>query len=513
MSTPAVVKITSNSGPAVVRILPPGAYVALSDATPQSLGTAAAGTGTAASRSDHRHAMPSAADIGAADKANNLSDLLDLDQARTNIGAARAGIINFSGITASGLVLVGRYSTGVGGLQEINLGTGLSFTGSVLNGFDRTNPGVIGGTTAAAGSFTALLASTSLLLPNTAGTAAGHAYRSGDTIRYRDSSNVERLLLNSADNLANLGNTATARSNLGLGLLAPVSTNTIVQRDGTNAQKFFIFNTYTNDSNYEQGFTRWNTNLFQIGTENAGSGVTRDLELYRGTERRITLTSTGTRFGRTGAYPSAYIEARDISSATAPFTQSTAGLGLFFTTYTGSNCGAIYSSNGGEFVIESNGGARINLGSSNVSITNLFLSNSGSIYTPSLAIYGAGGKESGFYRDSFGSAASERFFATVNRIEVLTFAATSLTIKDVVPLCFGGISSSYPALKRSSTTLQVRLADDSAFATIDALHRLQGTAPAAATSTGTAGDIRYDGSYVYVCTATNTWARAALSTW
>jgi len=219
MSTPAVVRITNNSGPAVVRILPPGAGVALSDATPQSLGTAAAGTGTAASRSDHRHAMPSAADVGAAAKANNLSDLLDFDAARTNIGAARAGIVNFSGITASGLVLAGRYSTGVGGLQEINLGTGLSFTGSVLNAFDRANPSAIGGTTAAAGSFTALSASTSLLLPNTAGTAAGHAYCSGDTIRYRDSSNVERLLLNNADNLANLGNTATARSNLGIGTL------------------------------------------------------------------------------------------------------------------------------------------------------------------------------------------------------------------------------------------------------------------------------------------------------
>jgi hypothetical protein len=229
------------------------ATTALSDVTPQSLGTAAAGTATAASRSDHRHAMPTAAQVGAdsagtaaaavaahaaaadphsqyltqaegdaayATKANNLSDLLDFDAARTNIGAARAGDIGFSGLTLSGLVLAGRYSTGVGGLQEINLGTGLSFTGSVMNGFDRTSPGAIGGTLAAAGSFTALSASTSLLLPNSAGTAAGHAYRSGDTIRYRDSSNVERLLLNSADNLANLGNTATARTNLGLATVA-----------------------------------------------------------------------------------------------------------------------------------------------------------------------------------------------------------------------------------------------------------------------------------------------------
>lgn len=39
------------------------------------------------------------------------------------------------------------------------------------------------------------------------------------------------------------------------------------------------------------------------------------------------------------------------------------------------------------------------------------------------------------------------------------------------------------------------------------------TAPTTATSTGTAGQIAYDASYFYVCTATNTWVRAALSTW
>lgn len=43
--------------------------------------------------------------------------------------------------------------------------------------------------------------------------------------------------------------------------------------------------------------------------------------------------------------------------------------------------------------------------------------------------------------------------------------------------------------------------------------RLGGTAPTSATSTGTAGEIRYDSGYVYVCVATNTWKRAQLATW
>lgn len=37
--------------------------------------------------------------------------------------------------------------------------------------------------------------------------------------------------------------------------------------------------------------------------------------------------------------------------------------------------------------------------------------------------------------------------------------------------------------------------------------------PASATATGTTGDICWDASYIYVCTATNTWKRVAISTW
>jgi hypothetical protein len=37
--------------------------------------------------------------------------------------------------------------------------------------------------------------------------------------------------------------------------------------------------------------------------------------------------------------------------------------------------------------------------------------------------------------------------------------------------------------------------------------------PASAAATGTAGTIAWDSSYIYVCTATNTWKRAAIATW
>lgn len=45
------------------------------------------------------------------------------------------------------------------------------------------------------------------------------------------------------------------------------------------------------------------------------------------------------------------------------------------------------------------------------------------------------------------------------------------------------------------------------------LPQITGAAPATSTSTGTAGQIAVDPNYFYVCTATNTWKRAALATW
>lgn len=43
--------------------------------------------------------------------------------------------------------------------------------------------------------------------------------------------------------------------------------------------------------------------------------------------------------------------------------------------------------------------------------------------------------------------------------------------------------------------------------------KISSGAPASATSTGTAGEIKWDTNYIYVCVATNTWKRVAISTW
>lgn len=43
-------------------------------------------------------------------------------------------------------------------------------------------------------------------------------------------------------------------------------------------------------------------------------------------------------------------------------------------------------------------------------------------------------------------------------------------------------------------------------------HSVSGSTPSSSTATCTAGQITWDASYLYVCTATNTWKRSALST-
>lgn len=194
------------------------------------------------------------------------------------------------------------------------------------------------------------------------------------------------------------------------------ASGTLAQRNGTSAQTFRVYNTYTSGTNYELGKLEWSSNVFRIGTEKgSGGGTARALELQTDGTTRVTIGVTGQTIFDSGVRLNSYLD-----------------------------------------------------------------------------------------------------FSTLGTIKYT--AASVLKISNTAEndfdrLQFGGTTSSFPALKRSTTELRVRLADDSGDATLQAQHRLVGTAPASASATGTAGDIRYDADYVYICTATNTWKRAALATW
>jgi hypothetical protein len=62
-------------------------------------------------------------------------------------------------------------------------------------------------------------------------------------------------------------------------ILARDSANTLAQRNGTNAQTFRLYNTFTDASNYERAFMRWNSNTLEIGTEAGGTGTNRFLTM------------------------------------------------------------------------------------------------------------------------------------------------------------------------------------------------------------------------------------------
>jgi len=56
--------------------------------------------------------------------------------------------------------------------------------------------------------------------------------------------------------------------------------NVLAQRNGTNAQTFRLYRTYTDASNYERlGFLATNTTRYTITSQNAGTGSARSLEV------------------------------------------------------------------------------------------------------------------------------------------------------------------------------------------------------------------------------------------
>jgi len=84
---------------------------------------------------------------------------------------------------------------------------------------------------------------------------------------------------------------------------------------------------------------------------------------------------------------------------------------------------------------------------------------------------------------------------------------TSITFHATSPTTTGDVG-----FKRDSAGIIAVTDGSTGLGTLQGQLRAQGTAPASATAAGTAGDIRYDSGFIYVCTATNTWVRAALST-
>ncbi len=68
--------------------------------------------------------------------------------------------------------------------------------------------------------------------------------------------------------------------------------NILAQRNGVNAQELRIFNTWTDASNYECGGFAWNGNEFILSTKEAGSGGLRDIVFTPGADLIVQRNGT-----------------------------------------------------------------------------------------------------------------------------------------------------------------------------------------------------------------------------
>jgi hypothetical protein len=104
----------------------------------------------------------------------------------------------------------------------------------------------------------------------------GDFYRATDTLRYRDSNNAERTVLDSASNLSGLASTTTARTNLGLGGLAVKTTIATADIDNTAVTYAKIQNVSANNR--------------LLGRNTAGAGSTEEVT----PDQTITIINTAT---------------------------------------------------------------------------------------------------------------------------------------------------------------------------------------------------------------------------
>jgi hypothetical protein len=99
-----------------------------------------------------------------------------------------------------------------------------------------------------------------------------------------------------------------------------------------------------------------------------------------------------------------------------------------------------------------------------------------------------------------------RFFATVFPIVNSDTITVSGTITDDIT------DPKVGQIWLNTTSNQLRIVDKNGLAVPVPLPAST-SAPATASSTGTAGQIAYDSTHIYVCIATNTWVRATLAAW
>ena len=189
--------------------------------------------------------------------------------------------------------------------------------------------------------------------------------------------------------------------------------NTLALRNGTAAQAFRVYNTYTDGANYERAFFEWVSNDVLFGTTQAGTGASRNIKIRTGGAAHVYIATNGTdRWyvdGSAGHFIAGTDNTYDIGTSGASRPRNVYVAGTVF--------GSLLQSSGGVTAAAS---------------SPIFFTSSTIIET-----------------------------ALDGNLKLSNYARTTFGL-----LQFGGTTNLFPALKRSATTVQARLADDTAFAPI-----------------------------------------------
>lgn len=105
------------------------------------------------------------------------------------------------------------------------------------------------------------------------------------------------------------------------------------------------------------------------------------------------------------------------------------------------------------------------------------------------------------------------YFGKVRGINTSAFAEGAVLYAS--PTVSGGLTATRPDAPNNiiSVAVVVSSANNGTLFVRPSIEDIWQAVPATATSTGRKGDNAFDASYFYVCVATNTWKRVALSTW
>jgi hypothetical protein len=265
--------------------------------------------------------------------------------------------------------------------------------------------------------------------------------------------------------------------------------NTLALRNGTNAQTFRVYNTFTSATNFERANIFWDSNVLKIGTEKGSAGGTaRALELQTDGTTRLTIGTTGAAFNDTVASGVALaVTAQNAAGREVIFRGRVATSGnSVFNIYNGTSSDSVF--------IPAFAGYFDTLSSrESLAFNGLVSSSTDGSNSSAMGIISFTAARTDSSSDpingNFTDIQNRNIFSVAYKAGVSSEADLSILVKAGGRVWFppgfialgSGTTSSFPALKRSSTSIIVRLADDSANAPLESAS-LKTDAPTGGTS-------------------------------